>query len=59
MGRRDMAYSTVEYTEVLAWSETLLSYAVSTDSGKTWRTLTDAEAGEYFAQYDNIKTTNY
>ena len=54
-----MAYSTVEYTEVLAWSETLLSYAVSTDSGKTWRTLTDAEAGEYFAQYDNIKTTNY
>jgi hypothetical protein len=54
-----MAYSTVEYTEVFAWSETLLSYAVSTDNGKTWSTLTDDEAREWYEKYHNIKTTNY
>jgi hypothetical protein len=54
-----MAYSQVEYTEVFAWSETLLSYAVSTDNGKTWSTLTDDEAREWYEKYHNIKTTNY
>lgn len=54
-----MAYQKISYNEVMAWSETLLSYAISTDNGETWTQITEDEASAWYdAQGYNAKTTS-
>ena len=43
-----MAYATTTYNEVMAWSETHLTYAISNDNGKTWTHITEDEAKAWY-----------
>ena len=54
-----MAYSKVSYDEVIAWSETHLTYAITRDNGETWTHITEDEARAWYdAQGYNCKTTS-